>query len=276
MNFRIYHPVTTLAPYVKQYYHLQAATPGLINLPQNLFSLGDLYMVFLQEGEVVFQPTQHASFTLPAASVVGHFTCHHQIMVKGPVKMTVVQLNAYGCYKLAGLDMSAFNNYFRDLCKQHCENWKELAAQLAANEDVTAIPAILDNAFNIILDKHDYNLKQVDEIADYICRHNGHTSIERLSKRFKTSRPTLERKFMEVVGIPPQLYARMLRFRQAMRHMQKMNVEEWQSFITTNDYYSQALFIQDFLFFKGEAPVLNQETAIAQMPVPEVRPVAVA
>ncbi|HJT73911.1 MAG TPA: DUF6597 domain-containing transcriptional factor, partial [Chitinophaga sp.] len=279
MNFRIYHPAATLAPYVKQYYHLQTTTAGLINLPQNLFSLGDLYMVFLQEGEVVFQPSQHASFTLPAAAVVGHFTCHHQIRVKGPVKMTVIQLNAYGCYRLAGMDMSAFNNYFRDLLKQNCENcgnWQQLATQLERNEDSANIPAILDKAFNNILEEHNYNLKQVDVIADYIGRHQGYTSIERLSKKFKTSRHTLERRFMEVVGIPPQLYARMLRFREAMRHMQKMNVEEWQSFITTNDYYSQALFIQDFLFFKGEAPVLNQETAIAQMPVPEVRPVAVA
>jgi AraC-like DNA-binding protein len=274
MNFRIYQPATSLAPYVKQYYHLQSANNGLINLPQNLFSLGDLYMVFLQEGEVIFQPTQHASFTLPAASVVGHFTCHHQIRVKGPVKMTVIQLNAYGCYRLAGLDMSAFNNYFRDLLKQDRECWKELADKIAATGDFTKLDAVLDDAFTNMMCSHVHNLKQVDEIAEYIIGYQGYTNIDRLTRKFKMSRHTLERKFMEVIGLTPQLFARMLRFRDAMRHMQKMNVEEWQAFITNNDYYSQALFIQDFLFFKGEAPVLNQETAVAQMPV--ARPVAVA
>jgi len=274
MNFRIYNPATSLAPYVKQYYHLQTSNAGLINLPQNLFSLGDLYMVFLQEGEVIFQPTQHASFTLPQTAIVGHFTCHHQIMVKGPVKMTVVQLNAYGCYKLAGLDMSSFNNYFRDLQKQDRQCWRDLTDKLFAHNDVTTLDAVLNEAFTGMMDAYGHPLKQVDEIADYIMSTQGYTNIDRLTRKFKLSRHTLERKFMEVIGLTPQLYARMLRFRDAMRHMQKMNVEEWQEFITTNDYYSQALFIQDFLFFKGEAPVLNQETAIAQMPV--VRPVAVA
>lgn len=274
MNFRIYQPATSLAPYVKQYYHLQSANPGLINLPQNLFSLGDLYMVFLEEGEVIFQPTLHASFKLPQASIVGHFTCHHQIMVKGPVKMTVVQLNAYGCYKLAGLDMSSFNNYYRDLLKQDRECWSSLTARIAAHDDITTLDAVLNDSFTNTMCAHPHNLKQVDEIADYIISTQGYTNIEWLTKKFKVSRHTMERKFMEVIGLTPQLFARMLRFRDAMRHMQQMNVEEWQTFITNNDYYSQALFTQDFLFFKGEPPILNQETAIAQMPV--ARPVAVA
>jgi AraC-like DNA-binding protein len=274
MHFRIYEPATALAPYVKQYYHLQSTNDGFINLPQQLFSLGDLYMVFLQEGEVIFQPTQHASFTLPAASVVGHFTCHHQIRVKGPVKMTVIQLNAYGCYRLAGLNMSAFNNYFRDLLKQHHPCWQDLSQQLADHENESTLHDILDQAFLDILCQYAHPLKQVDEIAEYIIRHEGYTNIMQLTKKFKLSRHTLERKFMEVIGLTPQLYARMLRFRDAMQHMQQMSVAEWQSFITTNDSYSQALFIQDFLFFKGETPVLNQDTAIAQMPV--TSPVAVA
>jgi AraC-like DNA-binding protein len=270
MNFRIYHPAAALAPYVKHYYHLQNAQTGLINLPQHLFSLGDLYMVFLQEGEVTFQPSQHASFTLPAASVIGHFTCHHQIRVKGPVKMTVVQLNAYGCYKLSGLDMSAFNNYYRDLQKHTNASWHQLADDLAANPDPISLDALLNNAFTSMIAQNDHPLKQVDEVADYLVRHQGYINIDRLTRKFKTSRPTLERKFMEVVGITPQMYARMLRFRDAMRNMQKMNVEQWQSFITTNDYYNHAQFLQDFQFFKGETPVIDQPI-IAQL-----RPMAVA
>ena len=272
MNFRIYHPAATLAPYVKHYYYLQNANSGLINLPQNLFSLGDLYMVFLQEGEVTFQPSQHASFTLPSASVIGHFTCHHQIRVKGPVKMTVVQLNAYGCYKLAGLDMSAFNNYYRDLQKHTNQSWHQLTQDLSTAADPISLDLTLNNAFSTLLSENDHPLKQVDEVADYMIRHQGYINMDKLTRKFKTSRPTLERKFMEVIGITPQLYARMLRFRDAMRNMQKMNVEQWQSFITNNDYYNHAQFIQDFQFFKGETPVIDQQSNISQM---QVRPMAV-
>lgn len=267
MNFRIYEPAQSLAPYVKQYYHLQNAGNGAVHLPQQLFSLGDLYLVFLQEGEVTFQPSQHTSFTLPAASVVGHFTCQHQVKVKGPVKMTVVQLNAYGFYKLAGLDMSAFNNYFRDLEKHPDCNWQQLTKDIFANADPMALDTLLDKAFTAMMGQQQHYLKQVDEIADYLARYQGHVNMERLTKRFKTSRPTLERKFLEVIGITPRLYARMLRFRDAMRQMQQMNLEQWQRYISNNEYYNQALFAEDFLFFKGEAPAMQPETTIAQMPV---------
>ncbi|WPQ65695.1 DUF6597 domain-containing transcriptional factor [Chitinophaga sancti] len=268
MNFRIYSPAASLAPYVKHYYHLQNSNDGLLHLPQNLFSLGDLYMVFLQEGEVTFQPEQHASFTLPKAAVVGHFTCHHTIKVQGPVKMTVVQLNAYGCYKLAGLNMSAFNNYYRDLLKQDSGQWQHLVEAIQQTTNFMQLDAVLDKVFIDMMSTQEHPLKQMDEVADYMLRHQGHVNIERLVRKFKISRPTLERKFMEVIGITPQLYARMLRFRDAMRHMQQMNVEQWQSFITKSESYNQDLFNQDFQFFKGS------ESTIARMPVAQTMAVA--
>jgi AraC-like DNA-binding protein len=268
MNFRIFQPAQSLAPYVKQYYHLQHAGNGPVHLPQQLFSLGDLYLVFMQEGEVTFRPSQHTSFTLPAASVVGHFTCHHQVTVQGPVKMTVVQLNAYGFYKLAGLDMSAFSNYFRDVEKHPSCNWQQLVQDVFNNTDPAGLDALLDKALSAMIAENPHSLKQVDEVADYMQRHQGYVNMERLSKKFKISRPTLERKFMEVIGITPRLYARMLRFKDAMLQMQKMNLEQWQHFITNNDHYSHDLFVEDFRFFKGESPVLQQEeTTITQMPV---------
>lgn len=273
MNFRIYHPAASLAPYVKSYYHLQNANDGLIHLPQNLFSLGDLYMVFLQEGEVTFEPEQHAAFSLPAAAVVGHFTCHHQIKVKGPVKMTVVQLNAYGCYKIAGLNMASFNNYFRDLLKQDNGQWHQLVKDINATTDYMVLDTVLDQAFSAMMGAADHNLKQVDEVAEYMMKHQGHVNIERLTHKFKISRPTMERKFLEVIGITPQLYARMLRFRDAMRNMQQMNVEQWQSFITKNTDYSQDLFMADFQFFKGKPPVAA-DAPVTRMPVATTMAVA--
>ena len=169
--------------------------------------------------------------------------------------------------------MSSFNNYYRDLLKQDTANFHQLVQDINHTADLNNLDSVLDKAFTAMLHANDHNLKQVDEVADYMLRHQGHINIERLTKKFKISRPTLERKFMEVIGITPQLYARMLRFRDAMRHMQQMNVEQWQSFIANNNNYSQALFMQDFQFFKGEVPVMNDAT-IARMPLSHTMAVA--
>jgi methylphosphotriester-DNA--protein-cysteine methyltransferase len=51
----------------------------------------------------------------------------------------------------------------------------------------------------------------VDEMVDYLTEQKGQVAMLELALRFKTSRHTLERQFMEVTGLTPQLYTRLLR-----------------------------------------------------------------
>jgi len=276
MNFHIYRPAANLHPYVKHYYYWHDDTSGVINLPQNLLSLGDQYMVFLQQGEVSCQPCQHTTFTLPQTSVVGHFTCSSQLKVKGPVKVVIVHLNAYGSYRMLGINMHAISNYYRDLGKLPGQNWSSLATQLAS-ADAAGIPALLDTALQGAMQQQAYNKQEVEEVANFLQEKDGHVNIAELAARFRLSRPTLERLFMEVVGLPPKLYARMLRFKKAMQLLQQTSVPQWQPMTANNSqYYNEAVFRQDYVYFNGQTPSFfntfgnnnNNTASVAQMPVP--------
>jgi AraC-like DNA-binding protein len=251
MNFHIYRPAANLHPYVKHYYYWHDDTTGVITLPQSLLSLGDQYMVFLQQGEVNCQPCQHAAFQLPAASIIGHFTCASQLRVKGPVKMVIVQLNAYGSYRMLGINMHAISNYYRNLAKLPEGNWHQLAAQLAA-ADAGQVPALLDQALQHAMGQQSYNKHAVEKVADYLEQEHGHVNIAHLASRFRLSRPTLERMFMEVVGLPPKLYARMLRFKSSLRAKQPNSMP------------------QDYAYFNRHMPSFfmpaGTTAAVAQMP----------
>lgn len=115
MNFHIYHPANALRPFVKQYYYWEDDTRGTLQLPQNLFALGDQYLILMLEGKGEVKPAAHKAFTLTGNSILGHITCACHFQVEGPVKVAVIQLNAYGSYRLSGLHSECFTNYYRNL-----------------------------------------------------------------------------------------------------------------------------------------------------------------
>jgi transcriptional regulator GlxA family with amidase domain len=100
-------------------------------------------------------------------------------------------------------------------------------------------------------------------------------NIAYLAARFRLSKPTLERLFLEVVGLPPKLYARMLRFKKAMQLLQQVNTPQWQPATAGAQYYNEAVLKQDYVYFNGQAPSFfstlgtgnNNTAAVAQMPV---------
>lgn len=277
MNFHIHHPADALRPFVKQYYYWEDDTRGIIQLPQNLFALGDQYMVFILEGKAEVKPVNHKAFTLPAGSVLGHLTCACQLQVQGPVKAAVVQLNAYGCYRLLGMDTANFTNYYRNLSAAQ-PVWQELIAALQEEKDPQRIESLLDNACLHALSQQPGNLREVDDMADYLVIMQGNVSIEELTTRYGLSRPTLERIFSKIVGIPPQLYARMIRYKTALSALRQLNLPEWETPVAATPWYNQAMFIKDYLLFNHEAPsyFAGATGTIAHMPVNNLQQVAVA
>ncbi len=278
MNFHIFQPEDALRPYVKQYYYWEDNTRGIIQLPQSLFALGDQYMAFIQQGEATVKPANHPAYTLPANAVIGHFTCACQLQVKGPVKMVIVQLNAYGCYKMLGIDMPSFTNYFRNLDTCTSSMWQDLAAKLATARQPDGIIPMLNSAYRNCLDAGSRSLRQVDEMVDYLVARKGNVGLEELAHIFHLSRPTMERVFTAVTGLPPQLFTRMVRFKTALKSLQQMNFPQWQVNMSRNNYYNQAMFVKDYLLFNGDLPDYFEPvaTTIAHMHTGNRLQVAVA
>lgn len=140
------------------------------------------------------------------------------------------------------------------------------------------VEEILDNACLAAMESNSCNLRSVDDIADYMLIKLGNVSMEELSERYRISKPTLERLFNTIVGLPPLLYARMIRYRTAMRALQQLNLSEWQVPMEATPFYNRAMFIHDYIQFNHQTPsYFSPSTAtIAQMPGISFDQVAVA
>lgn len=247
MNIQQFLPKQSLNPFVQQYTLLEDFTTDTTFAQQQLFSLGNQYLVFVLKGEITFRPSDHAPFTLPDASVVGPFTCSGSVKMSGPASAVVVQLNVCGSHRLLGLSMDTVTNYYRDLSKLDAGQWKYLSHELAGATDIVSL---LDRALEKALKEQERSLQRVDEILEYLLLQNGNVDMESVALYFKTSRHTLERRFMEVTGLTPQMFSRIARFNTAMSSIKEdMQTQQWQNVLQDCGYGDQNHFIKDFLYF---------------------------
>lgn len=92
-----------------------------------------------------------------------------------------------------------------------------------------------------------------DLVAHVLAQH-GQVSVEEMAQQVNLSSRQLERRFREVVGIPPKLFAEICRFAYVFRLLQNQPLAKWQDVTHTCGYFDQSHFIREFRRFAGEAP----------------------
>lgn len=63
-----------------------------------------------------------------------------------------------------------------------------------------------------------------------------------------------ERRFLAQVGVPPKLYARIIRFNAALDHKLRLPSRAWSCIANDHDFYDQMHLVHDCRAFTGESP----------------------
>jgi AraC-type DNA-binding domain-containing proteins len=87
---------------------------------------------------------------------------------------------------------------------------------------------------------------------------NGNISIEKVASLSCLSLRQFERKCLERIGLPPKLFARLIRFSNAYRLKERKHHLSWTSIAHLSGYYDQMHFIKDFKEFAGVTPSFIQ------------------
>lgn len=83
---------------------------------------------------------------------------------------------------------------------------------------------------------------------------NGELTIGTISTELGWSRKHLIAQFHEQIGLSPKIVARILRFRHAVRLLDRDNEMSWVQIAHESGYYDQAHLIRDFRQFTGSTP----------------------
>jgi AraC-like DNA-binding protein len=79
-------------------------------------------------------------------------------------------------------------------------------------------------------------------------------SMEQLAAHSNLTLKTFERKFIDQVGVPPKLYARIRRFNYALEMKMYCPQSSWMDVCFQSGYFDQMHLVRDFKAFTGQTP----------------------
>jgi AraC-like DNA-binding protein len=97
-------------------------------------------------------------------------------------------------------------------------------------------------------------LDPVAVAANSLFASNGVHRVSAMATDSGLSPRQFERRFLAQVGMPPKLYARIIRFNAALDHKLRYPSRAWSRIANDQDYYDQMHLVHDCRAFTGESP----------------------
>ena len=164
-----------------------------------------------------------------------------------------------GLHRLLGLSLADMIDGSYDAEDVFGAEMKELNTKL---QEADGFDAIKDLVEQFLLQKL-HSLKQVlpfDQAMLELVRSEGSISIEKIASLACLSLRQFERVSKERIGLPPKLFARIIRFSKAYRIRESSPDISWTKIAYECNYFDQMHLIRDFKQFAGVAPgVIEKE-----------------
>lgn len=190
----------------------------------------------------------------PRVTVVGPQT-HFQagLSVFGRIDNFTIHFQPSGFSRLFGIPMTELTDAVYDA---HAVIGREISA---LEHELGETPGFADR---IRLIEHrlilrlgsDHRPDPVALAANSLFASNGIDRVSTMAIDSGLSLRQFERRFLAKVGVPPKLYARIVRFNAALDQKLRYPSRPWSRIATDQDYYDQMHLVHDCRAFTGESP----------------------
>ncbi len=256
MDYKQYAPSTCLQHVVEHYWHfvvqlhisleqtfqtplLQGMTFNLKEMPEDLIFKGKT----LKMDKPVYLFGQSLQPRLSLSNSNG-------------IDIIGVKFKPLGIYKLTGINMQHIADETIDAEDVWGNEISLLCERMYHAQSTKDAIILLDSFLLGKLNKQSGINKQpcVEHALHLIQHSHGNINIKNLQKETHTSRKTLERAFVNQLGIFPKLYSRISRYNNVKESIQKSSSIHWQEIYYQFGYYDQSHFISEFKQFSGKTP----------------------
>lgn len=253
MIYKKIQPSEKLASFVKCYYYwehvLHDQSPLVIQSPPVgyeaiVFNYGDPYK-FIRKLEETIE--------VPKASYSGQNTANFQLHLQGTIGMfgVVFQPAAFSTlFRISVKDTADQRIALDDILG--CEG-KHLAIKMLDASSTSERIQLMERFLLQKLWLSKLHITAADKAAHLIDRRNGIVNVQDLTAEIGSSSRSLQRQFIEKVGISPKFYARIRRF-SYISYRLIYRKDNWKDLAYDAGYYDHSHFIKDFQFFNRQNP----------------------
>ena len=201
----------------------------------------------------------------PRSVIVGPQVTRVMLDINRSHKAVRVGFHPGGLYRLLGISMSEMIDASYDAADVFGNEMNEVNTKLQEAKTFDDIHIVIEN---FLLQKLSALKRALpfDRAMLELLRLNGNVSIEQLASLSCLSLRQFERVSKDRIGLPPKLFARLVRFSRAYRIRENFSDLSWARIAHECGYFDQMHFIRDFKEFAGVAPSVI-EKALENSPV---------
>lgn len=190
--------------------------------------------------------------------IVGQQLKRVSIDINKSHKAVRVGFHPGGMHRLLGFSMGEMIDEHFAAADLFGSEMNEIDEQLHEAPDFDSIKNIVEN---FLLYKAGKLKKALpfDLAMIELLKHQGNIPIEQIASLACVSLRQFERLSKERVGLPPKLYARIVRFSKAYRLREENPLLSWTQIAYECGYFDQMHFIRDFKQFAGLTPTMAEK-----------------
>jgi AraC-like DNA-binding protein len=175
---------------------------------------------------------------------------------KGDYKMLCIHFKSNGIFAIFGIPQRLLLDTILSLDSFLGMDNAILTEQFAACKDIQQMGNIMNEYLTrkMLLQKHKAYTIPMARLSGEILKNKGIVSIDALVLLANMSFRNFERRFVDEVGMPPKLYARITRFYNAIENKMLHPYKRWIDIANENGYYDQAHFIREVREFSDKTP----------------------
>jgi AraC-like DNA-binding protein len=247
-------PSAVLRPYVWAYGTIVGAIPSeplRIPLPARPKQL--LTFAFADPFRIL-RPESHEAHPSPRVTVAGPQTyAHAGLSAFGTIDNFTIHFQPAGFHRLFGIPMTELTDAAYDA-------YGVIGARLPGMEDELACAPgfgkrveVAERCLISMIDDH-AGTDPIAFAANVLFRRGGLQGVSAMAAEVNLSSRQFERRFLEQVGVPPKLYARIIRFNAALDSKLRSPGHSWTRVSNEHEYYDQMHLLRDCRAFTGESP----------------------
>ncbi len=175
---------------------------------------------------------------------------------KGDYALFHVQIKCNGLFAIFGIPQSILINAIVPLGDILGEDNRLLTEKFESSKDILEMGMHMNKYLigKLLSRKQKSYAAAISFTSNIIFRNKGLVSIDKLAVKANMSFRNFERRFIEEVGMPPKLYARITRFYNALENKMLHPYKPWTAIVYENGYFDQAHFIKEVKAFSSKTP----------------------
>jgi len=209
----------------------------------------------------MFQKTEKGVFLKPQNKFLSEIFLYGltiipiELVVEGAYRFIIFQLHPVAARALLGIDPKELNDDCYDLNLLSSVTTKEYVGEIHKTDDIRAQSEIIAQLISqLILNKVYFPHATIMDAIEMIIKSAGKISVKELTEKLNITERTLQRNFIEHVGVPPKKFAKIIQFYSSFNQVTADSWSRLTDIVYENGFADQSHFIRDFKKYTGQKP----------------------